>query len=438
MSYLGNSPGQASQRIVNTEYVTTTKATFTVPGGYALGYLDVHINGVDMVPGDDFTASDGLTFTLAASAVNGDVVKMTSFIPRGLSDGYTKAEADAKYPVKPTGTPSGSKFLRDDNSWQTVTAPSPTAVSDQANTSTGYFDLPAGTTAQRPASPNTGMIRFNTDLSLAEYYDGAAWLGIYPGLYSIDYLVVAGGGGGSLGGGGAGGVLTAVGSTAFSPGASYSITVGSGGSGVVGSSRGSNGGNSSIGSLAIAIGGGGGGGSGSTNPTGISGGSGGGGGTYGSNGGGSGTSGQGNAGGTGSQATRDNSGGGGGAGAAGSNAVYDTIGGAGGVGIQWLNGSYYGGGGGGSTQGTSNGPASGGNGGGGQGNTRTLSDAASGSSGTGGGGGGNQGGTGGNGGGGIVILRYKGGVRASGGTVTVSGGYTYHAFSTSGTFTFTA
>jgi hypothetical protein len=67
-----------------------------------------------------------------------------------------------------------------------------------------------------------------------------------------------------------------------------------------------------------------------------------------------------------------------------------------------------------------------------------LSDAASGSSGTGGGGGGNQGGTGGNGGGGIVILRYKGGVRASGGTVTVSGGYTYHAFSTSGTFTFTA
>ena len=42
----------------------------------------------------------------------------------------------------------------------------PTAISDQANTSTGYFALPAGTTAQRPSSPANGMIRFNTELNI--------------------------------------------------------------------------------------------------------------------------------------------------------------------------------------------------------------------------------------------------------------------------------
>ena len=51
----------------------------------------------------------------------------------------------------------------------------PTEVSDQANNSTGYFDLPAGTTAQRPNTPTTGMIRFNDDSDEFEGYDGSAW-----------------------------------------------------------------------------------------------------------------------------------------------------------------------------------------------------------------------------------------------------------------------
>jgi hypothetical protein len=42
---------------------------------------------------------------------------------------------------------------------------------------------------------------------------------------------------------------------------------------------------------------------------------------------------------------------------------------------------------------------------------------------------------GGNGGSGVVIIRYAGSQVATGGTVTSSGGYTYHTFTTSGTFT---
>jgi len=46
---------------------------------------------------------------------------------------------------------------------------------DVALSGTGYLDLPAGTTAQRPGSPSSGMIRFNTSLSQFEGYNGTAW-----------------------------------------------------------------------------------------------------------------------------------------------------------------------------------------------------------------------------------------------------------------------
>ncbi len=40
---------------------------------------------------------------------------------------------------------------------------------------TGTIDIPVGTTAQRPGSPNNGMIRYNTTLSQYEGYSGSAW-----------------------------------------------------------------------------------------------------------------------------------------------------------------------------------------------------------------------------------------------------------------------
>ena len=59
----------------------------------------------------------------------------------------------------------------------TTATVSPAFVSDQDNTSTGYFDLPNGTTAQRPSAAS-GMIRYNSTLNLAEYYDGTSWKAI--------------------------------------------------------------------------------------------------------------------------------------------------------------------------------------------------------------------------------------------------------------------
>jgi hypothetical protein len=63
----------------------------------------------------------------------------------------------------------------------------PTAISDQPNTSTGGLSLPAGTTAQRPSSPDTGESRYNSSNGSLEFYDGSSWIAtnLIPTLDSV-------------------------------------------------------------------------------------------------------------------------------------------------------------------------------------------------------------------------------------------------------------
>ena len=315
----------------------------------------------------------------------------------------------------------------------TTTGVTPANVSDQNNTSTGYFDLPSGTTAQRPGSPTVGMIRYNTDFASYEVYFSTGWQPITstPYTYSIEYIVVAGGGGGgggggyeTGGGGGAGGYITST--ATFSVGSSYTVTIGAGGA-VTGATGAGNSGNASSVSgtgVSLTTTGGGGGGAGGTAAK--SGGSGGGGSNWSQTTGAAGTSGQGNNGGNGGS-TGNNSGpagGGGGKGAAGSSP------GAGGIGLAdtWTGSTRYLAGGGGGAGGYAGGTGGGGAGGGTVGTNGTAN--------TGGGGGGtisyNNTSAGGSG---IVVLRYLGAQRGSGGTYSSSGGYSIHTFTSSSTYT---
>jgi hypothetical protein len=49
------------------------------------------------------------------------------------------------------------------------------AVYDIASTSTGYFALPSGSSAQRPASPTVGMSRYNSTVGAVEFYTPVGW-----------------------------------------------------------------------------------------------------------------------------------------------------------------------------------------------------------------------------------------------------------------------
>jgi hypothetical protein len=449
----GSSVNGTSQRY---RYIATAgQTTFTGTDSngntltYDAGFLDIYLNGVRL-DRTDFTASSGTSIVLASGAALNDELNIVafgtfsvaSFNGSGLIDGTTNISK-----LNATGTRSSSTFLAGDNTFKTV-AVTPTAVSDQANSSTGYMMMPVGTTAQRPGTPAAGMYRMNTTTGLPEWYDttSSTWIPFSEGTpYAVDYLIVAGGGAGGsglAGGGGAGGYVT--GSTTAQPGQSFATVIGAGGASPSFLSLSpNNGSNSSVFSVS-SVGGGGGGNYSYKN--GASGGSGGGagGGDNGSIGtGGSATSGTGNAGGNNYWAGSSNhiSGGGGGSGAAGQTPTT-TTGGSGGAGLNWQSlGSFYAGGGGGAGRHSTNCP--GGNGGSSiGGNGAGLGrGATSGVVNTGSGGGGGDysespyGTAGGAGGSGVVIIRYLGGQRGFGGTVTQSGGYTYHTFTTSGSFT---
>lgn len=43
---------------------------------------------------------------------------------------------------------------------------------------TGAITLARGTTAQRPASPEQGMLRLNIDTAQVEFYSGSAWVSL--------------------------------------------------------------------------------------------------------------------------------------------------------------------------------------------------------------------------------------------------------------------
>lgn len=333
--------------------------------------------------------------------------------------------------------------------------------------------VPKGTTAQRPSIPVLGMLRFNTELLKLQFYNGNDWRSIEGVLGSsgvfasggsvsesggyrihtfttsgdftvtsggtIDVLVVAGGGAGGTdrgGGGGAGGVIYATSISIIN--SVYAVVVGGGGSSSTTDTQpGGNGHESSFMSY-VAIGGGGG---GSEYANGNSGGSGGGA-SY-SKPPGKGRIGQGFEGGLARVGARG-AGGGGGASEPGQQGIESGAKGGDGL-IFYISGSatYYGGGGGagdcrdGTSGGSSQGP--GGVGGGGNGGIGRNGVGSSGVSNTGGGGGGGGiVGYGGNGGSGIVILRYLSRVTASGGTVSDSGGYRIHTFTSSGDFTITS
>jgi hypothetical protein len=390
-----------------TEFTATASQTTFTPPSYSVGFINVYLNGV-LLGSADYTATNGTTVVLTTGASAGNLVTVESFSVSSVLNALPQSG----------GTVSGVLNL----------------------TSLLTLSGSAGTAGQVLTSQGSGS--------------NPTWT--YSSSYSVDYLVVAGGGGaaGDLGGGGgAGGYISS--SAVVSSTSAYTVTIGAGGTGGTAarpSTGMTNGANSSLvgGTISsTAVGGGTSTGySSATSRNGLSGGSGGGGSGYDgspyTSTGGAGTSGQGNTGGAGSPAGYYMGGGGGGAGAVGGNAVT-TSPGSGGNGTAWLNGTTYagGGGGGGYQGGGQTASAPGGTGGGGAGGYYPTGPGGAGTTNTGGGGGGGAYGpagpvlvtAGGAGGSGVVVIRYLGATRGSGGTITSSGGYTYHTFTTSGTYT---
>ena len=63
---------------------------------YTVGQETVYANGVLLIRGSDYTASNGTSVVLASGSVTGDVFEVISVIPINLVDVYTQAQTTAQ------------------------------------------------------------------------------------------------------------------------------------------------------------------------------------------------------------------------------------------------------------------------------------------------------------------------------------------------------
>jgi hypothetical protein len=81
MSYIGQAQTSAVLRNVTQITATAGQTVFPVYGGYALGFVDVFMNGILLVPTADFTANDGANVTLLSGAAVGDELSIVAYTP---------------------------------------------------------------------------------------------------------------------------------------------------------------------------------------------------------------------------------------------------------------------------------------------------------------------------------------------------------------------
>jgi YD repeat-containing protein len=449
----GSATGTVSLTLANTNPVAgedNISATKTTPISFDPRLNDRDPNGDPITVGALGAPSQGaavlnadqtITYTANSGAVGADTFTYALTDGRGgTATGSVRVSINPNSPPVARNdsiTASGSAVIVDPRANDSDADKDPLLVVAVTPPAHGLATIVGGGTSitYTPTSGYTGVDSFTYTIADDEGAQATAFVAINE--LSVEYLIVAGGGGGGGyswpgGGGGGGGVLR--GDALFDPGVAKAVTIGAGGAGGNGLpastlSMGAAGGNSTFNGL-VALGGGGGGGYGPATNGGSGGGS-----------AGAGTPGQGYSGGLNGDPSEGDEripgkGGGGGAGGPGQNG-NGYAGGAGGRGIDSsITGvmTNYASGGGGAPDGASGGASAT------AGGSYTTVNAPANRGGGGGGGGNPEAGTntkGGNGGSGIVVLRYSGTPKATGGTISQVGGYTIHTFTADGTFTVT-
>src|SRR6056300_292586 len=98
--YTGSSWAAAGSAVNGTaerqEYVATSGQT-NFSATYDVGFVDVYLNGIKLIPTVDFTATDGATIVLGTGATTGDNVSIIAYGAFNVADVYTQAQSDARY-----------------------------------------------------------------------------------------------------------------------------------------------------------------------------------------------------------------------------------------------------------------------------------------------------------------------------------------------------
>ena len=78
--YIGRAPSDSSVIVARQVFSPTGVQTdFTFASGYTVGYLDAYLNGVRLIEGQDYSATDTSTVGLTSFAQNGDVLELVAY-----------------------------------------------------------------------------------------------------------------------------------------------------------------------------------------------------------------------------------------------------------------------------------------------------------------------------------------------------------------------
>jgi len=101
--YIGSKASVVSSGAERKKAFSITGTTTSLTGlSYTPNQVHVFHNGVRLVDGTDYTATNGTSITLTSAAENGDEVVVISYATFQPADAYTKAETDSRY-VNVTG-----------------------------------------------------------------------------------------------------------------------------------------------------------------------------------------------------------------------------------------------------------------------------------------------------------------------------------------------
>jgi len=163
--YIGSKAAVVSSGVERKKtYAITTSTTSLTGLNYTVGKVHVFQNGVRLLDGTDYTATNGTSITLTVAAQSGDNVVVVSQASFQLSEHYTSAEADAEFVTKAGDTMSGGLTVQ-----ATVAA---TAVTGDGSGLTG---LPAGVGGANGVIFNDNVkAQFGAGNDLQIYHNGGS------------------------------------------------------------------------------------------------------------------------------------------------------------------------------------------------------------------------------------------------------------------------
>ena len=163
-------PGAERKKVFS---ITTTTSSLTGLA-YIPGFVHVFHNGVRLVDGTDYTATNGTSLTLTTAAQNGDEVVVISYATFEVADAYTKAESDDRY-VNVTGdTMTGSfgvgsgvsnRLALEYNAISGLATFGPNSAGGSTSLSVGTSD--AGSFVSRMNITSTGSVGIGTSSPVA-------------------------------------------------------------------------------------------------------------------------------------------------------------------------------------------------------------------------------------------------------------------------------